>query len=388
MYHSVGRRLPDWRWAQRLTIPADAFEDHLKWLVKSGYQTVGLDELHAHVSGASALPARSVVLTFDDGYLDNWTFVTPLLKKYGLRGTILVLTDFVQADPVVRPTLEDVWAGRLEQDDLDVRGFMSWAELKAVSDMGVLNVQSHACTHAWYPVGPEIVDFHHPDDAYYWLDWNAFPEAKPFYLKTPGSSRVPLGTPIYEHSEALRATRFFPDDAESAHLTAFVSKNGGEHFFERSGWRDTLFAEVADYRKGAKPTGRYETNEERSDRYHWELTESKRIIEKEVGANVDYLVWPSHAYNEESMQCAREIYKAYTIDPAEGKHLGNRAGEDPQQFVRMGVPLIRRGDRLFAPGGRYLIKYLDEFRGNMLAKRTRQILKRVYLAASRLGVWP
>ncbi|MFH1754316.1 MAG: polysaccharide deacetylase family protein, partial [Candidatus Latescibacterota bacterium] len=123
MYHSVGRLLADWQWAPKLTIPKAVFEDHLKWLVKSGYRTVGLDELHAHVSGISALPARSVVLTFDDGYADNWTYVTPLLKKYGLCGTILVLTDFVQADPVLRPTLEDVWAGRIKEEELDVRGF-------------------------------------------------------------------------------------------------------------------------------------------------------------------------------------------------------------------------------------------------------------------------
>jgi peptidoglycan/xylan/chitin deacetylase (PgdA/CDA1 family) len=388
MYHSVGRRISDWQWTPRLTLPAEVFEDHLRWLARSGYRTVGLDDLYAHVSGASTLPPRSVVITFDDGYVDNWTYAVPLLKKYGFSGTIAVITEFVQEDSIIRPTLEDVWDGRLEEDELDVRGFMSWAELKAASDLGVLSVQSHACTHAWYPTGPEIVDFHHPGDSYYWLDWNTFPETKPYYLRAPASSRVPWGAPVYEHGESLRSTRYFPDDGELEQLTGYVVDHGAEEFFDRPDWRDSLFAEVVRYRKGKNIRARYESDEERRRRYESELTESKRIIEREVGARVDYLIWPSHAYNQESMGCALRVFKAVTVDPAVEKHLGNRPGEDPQHIVRMGVPLIVRGNRIYPPGGRYLINYLDEFRGSTIAKRTRQVLKRLYLAGSRIGVWP
>ncbi|HEU4929197.1 MAG TPA: polysaccharide deacetylase family protein [Candidatus Krumholzibacteria bacterium] len=84
MYHSIGRVLPDWHWAL-LTLVASTFESHLIALSKGGYTTVGLPELFDYVSGRCTLPKRTLVLTFDDGYLDNWTHAVPLLRKYGLR---------------------------------------------------------------------------------------------------------------------------------------------------------------------------------------------------------------------------------------------------------------------------------------------------------------
>ncbi|MEN8136799.1 MAG: polysaccharide deacetylase family protein, partial [Thermodesulfobacteriota bacterium] len=227
MYHTVGRKIPDWKWSF-LTVPADVFEDHLRWLVRKGYRTVDLDELYQHVKGEHILPERSVVLTFDDGYLDNWTYVAPLLRKYSCKGTVFVNPDFVDPTETMRSTLDDVWAGKLKEKDLPVRGFMSWQELRTLADHGPLRVEAHAMTHTWYPSGPEIVDFHHPDDGYFWLDWNAFPEQKPFYLVEPEKTAVPFGVPVYEHQKSLAVTRYFPDLDEEEALVDFVRQQGGK----------------------------------------------------------------------------------------------------------------------------------------------------------------
>ena len=45
---------------------------------------------------------KDIVLTFDDGYLDNWVFAYPLLEKYNLRGTIFVNPEFVDPSLEIR----------------------------------------------------------------------------------------------------------------------------------------------------------------------------------------------------------------------------------------------------------------------------------------------
>ena len=239
MYHSVGRVMEDWAWSD-LTVPAPVFEDHLKWLQRRGWRTASLHDFHAHTTGERPLPERTLVLSFDDGYVDNWTYVAPLLEAYGFTGTVLVTPEFVDRRSLVRPTLADVRSGRVGEEALEVRGFMTWDELREVSGSGVLSVQCHALTHTWYPVSDRVVGFHYPGDHLYWLDWNAYPEEKPDYLRTPGSSRVAPGTPVYEHAKSLAARRFFPDPDETTHMTGYVSEQGGEAFFARSQWQQML----------------------------------------------------------------------------------------------------------------------------------------------------
>ena len=67
---------------------------------RRGFHAVSLSEIHAYLKTGAALPERAIGLTFDDGYLDNWVFAFPLLKKYGMKATVFMATDFV--DPLRR----------------------------------------------------------------------------------------------------------------------------------------------------------------------------------------------------------------------------------------------------------------------------------------------
>lgn len=387
MYHSVGRIIPDWRWSE-LTLPASIFEDHLKWLRRSGYSTATLTDLHHHVAGKALLDPRTVVLTFDDGYVDNWTYVTPLLAKYGFTGTVLVTPDFVDPRDIIRPSLETVWSGKATTNALEVRGFMSWSELEKAVEAGILSVQSHAMTHTWYPVGDTIVDFHHPGDGVYWLDWNAFPEDKPYYLTRLGRSRVPYGTPVYEHAMSLESARYFPDETETEHMVSFVVENGGESFFDTADWRRTLYEESRRWRSGHELSGRFETVDERTRRIEFEMYESKRIIESRLGVPVEFLVWPGGGYDEPATEAMRRVYKAATVSSKERWMIKNRPGGDPRVISRRGIPSIRFRGRIRYAGGRYLVEFLEEIRGNSTARKKRQLMKTAYIAASCLGLWP
>ena len=378
MYHSVGRMIPDWDWSF-LTVPVGIFTDQLSWLAKAGYQTANLTELFDHVSGRKKLDRRTVVITFDDGYLDNWTYAQPLLKRFGFEATVFVNPDFVEPGNAVRPTLDNVWNGDLSENKLDVRGFMSWRELKLASDQGTLSVQSHAMTHTWYPVSDEVLDFHHPGDAYYWVDWNAYPATKPSYLKNPTKSRVLWGVPIYAHGKALETRRYFPHEAESAHLAAFVRNNSGNAFFKSERWKEMLFGELKAFRSTHSNNGRLETPAERQERVLFELNESKRIIADQLNCAVDHFAWPGGGYDDYAMAEALRHYRSVTLSSRDRSDLKNRSGEDAGKIKRIGAPYVEFGGRVLYTGGRYLINYLEEFKGNRISRKRRQMLKALYL---------
>lgn len=385
MYHSVGRALPGAK-SPLFSVPGRVFADHLEKLARAGYRPVTLDDVRAYVAGEKNLPAKSVAITFDDGYLDNWTYAVPILKKYGFFGAVFVTTDFVDPRDIVRPTLDDTGFGAIDGETLEVRGFMSWRELALASSEKVLSVESHGRTHTFYPTSPDIVDFHHPGDSHAWLDWNAHPDDKPFYMDRVGQNRVSWGAPVYAHGRSLRVRRYFPDPRETEEAAEFVRSKGGESFFRSPGWRESLGSHVQRVRKGRPAKDRYETPEEKIARYEDELQGSKRRIEQGVGRASGYFVFPGGGYTEESFDMALSIYKAVPLRSPENERIRNRPGEDPRLFSRRGTQVLSAAGRSTHTGGAYLVEFLREYQGSRFARRSRQLMKLVYLAELRLGL--
>jgi peptidoglycan/xylan/chitin deacetylase (PgdA/CDA1 family) len=139
MYHHVA---PD-----RAITPA-VFESQLRWLKDNGYNTLDSGALRAHLTGGRPAPGRSVVITFDDGYADNWVYAFPLLKKAGFKSIMFVVTGRMRDADRPRPTSEE---GGAVVDTVarerDPEGFMTWPELKAMADSGLVEIGSHTRTH-------------------------------------------------------------------------------------------------------------------------------------------------------------------------------------------------------------------------------------------------
>ena len=77
-----------------LAVPVSDFEAQMKFLSDSGCITITPDELYAGLRGEVELPPKPVLITFDDGYIDNYTNAFPILKKYNLRATIFIIPSF------------------------------------------------------------------------------------------------------------------------------------------------------------------------------------------------------------------------------------------------------------------------------------------------------
>ncbi len=130
MYHSVTDEGDS---PGEYVISPSMLEHDLQYLQQRGYTTVTLDDLQAYVASGTALPGKPVVLTFDDGYYNNYCNAYPLLQKYGMRAVLspvgTLIEQFSQTDD---PVEHEAWS------------YCTGAELKEMADSGVMEMQNHS----------------------------------------------------------------------------------------------------------------------------------------------------------------------------------------------------------------------------------------------------
>lgn len=107
-----------------LSVTLDDFEQHMKWLQEYGFTCITPGQLYDFVANGAELPEKSVLITFDDGYKDNYTNAFPIMKKYGMKGTIFVVTGFLGV----------------------YDNYLTWDQAKELLDAG-FNIESHTYSH-------------------------------------------------------------------------------------------------------------------------------------------------------------------------------------------------------------------------------------------------
>lgn len=127
MYHYVSEPPAEADIYRRdLSVTPAQLSAQIEAMAAAGFVSVRLSDLISFLAtGQPVLPPKSVVLTFDDGYQDNFDHAFPLLKQAGFTATFFVITDFVDAG---RP------------------GYMTWDELRAMHDAG-MDIGSHSRNH-------------------------------------------------------------------------------------------------------------------------------------------------------------------------------------------------------------------------------------------------
>ncbi len=160
-------------------------------------------------------PPNSVALSFDDGYVDNWVYLFPLLKKYNIKATIFVNPEFVDKREIVRNQYETELS--IEKQD-NALGFLSWDEMIKMENSGLVDIQSHSMSHTWYYSGTKLIDFFTPKDyqsrmprikQYPWISWNENPIAKPLTHNSNSFFSKKIGMPILENGRSLGITKIF-----------------------------------------------------------------------------------------------------------------------------------------------------------------------------------
>ena len=93
-YHRIGAKAPSGLLDQEvMEAEPDVFDRQIAFLSRS-FDIIGMDDLTASLEGKS-LPPSPLLLTFDDGYLDNYQVALPILKKHGARATFFIATSYI-----------------------------------------------------------------------------------------------------------------------------------------------------------------------------------------------------------------------------------------------------------------------------------------------------
>ena len=301
MFHSIGLENHYWVWSH-ISEPYAFFEKKLQLIAKK-YHTIFWADLYAYMKGEMDLPENAICLTFDDGYLDNWCYLYPLLKKYQIKATIFVNPEFVDPSEKKRPLFGQ------EQLGTTVAGFLNWSEMREMEASGLVDIQSHALTHTWYYTSPQVIDIYSEESDYKfpWLNWNNNPDSKPFYLSKDVENILPMGTPLFAHQKSLVARRFYPDQSVLLDVANYFQQQDVNKLKKAGAWQ-TLLADYLQQRGLKSFPGVYESMDDRWSRIRHELRESKAVIEKNLNKKVDFICWPGGGNDESVCRMAIEVF--------------------------------------------------------------------------------
>ena len=130
MYHSVTDQGDS---PGEYVISPSMLEKDLQWLSQHGYETVVVGDLVSHVENGTPLPEKPVMLTFDDGYYNNYRNAYPLLQKYGMQAVLspvgTLVEQFTETDD---PEEHEVWS------------YCTSGELQEMAASGVVEIQNHS----------------------------------------------------------------------------------------------------------------------------------------------------------------------------------------------------------------------------------------------------
>ena len=148
-YHRVNNIDKD-----QMTLAVEDFDAQMKFLVDSGYtfitpdelldswgdtppevvtaetvettdQTIQTEDAAPAEIGRPALPDKPIIITFDNGYADFYKNVYPILQKYNIKVTLLVITDYISLYP----------------------DYLTWAQMRELQSSGLVDVQSHTLSN-------------------------------------------------------------------------------------------------------------------------------------------------------------------------------------------------------------------------------------------------
>lgn len=109
-----------------MTITPGRFESQIKWLKENGYTVIPLKQLVSYMQGKNvALPAKPIVITADDGWKSDYTYMYPIARKYNIPITLFI------------------YPGTISQG----KNALTWDQIKELMKSGLFDIQSHTLTH-------------------------------------------------------------------------------------------------------------------------------------------------------------------------------------------------------------------------------------------------
>lgn len=118
-YHCIGYEKNN-----GLKVPQQQFRKQMEYIKDNCYTTITLQQLSKFILENKPIPQKSVVITFDDGYVDNFQYAYPILKEFNLNATVFVIAKTIDKS----------------------KNYLTSNQLKELQANGI-DIQSHTLVH-------------------------------------------------------------------------------------------------------------------------------------------------------------------------------------------------------------------------------------------------
>jgi len=124
-YHHVG--VPSTKWRLN-TVNEKSFEYQMNFIKRHGFEVISFNDLVNGIKAGHLFSRNTVVIQFDDGYEDNYTYAYPILKKYGYPAIVFLISD-----------------------KIGTPGFLTWHEVKEMENDNFI-AGAHTRHHSYLPI--------------------------------------------------------------------------------------------------------------------------------------------------------------------------------------------------------------------------------------------
>ncbi len=133
-----------------LNVMPEIFEEQLRGLKTRGWKILDSQEFIYLLSNPREKRKKCLLITFDDGFLDNYLYAYPILKKYCMKAVLFVATDFIIHMDLKRQKFtplphKEMWKLAFSERKYEV--MCTWEELKEMEESGTFDIQSHGHSH-------------------------------------------------------------------------------------------------------------------------------------------------------------------------------------------------------------------------------------------------
>ena len=257
MYHSIDSE------KNKGGIFVDEFEEHIKWIKDK--KTFKMEEL----KGLDyTLPPNSILITFDDGYKNNYTLAFPILKKYNMKATIFLNTKFIEKD----------------------EAYLNWDEIREMYESGLIDFQLHTHSHQLTVKDIEVLAFYDNESSQYFKreSYSLFFDGN--YDEKKDAKKL-NGLPVFKLRSKISIPGYKPKKNFVEKYRSIVELQENKSEKERKKFLNRLFKEKKDefFDKISE--------EQFKETVKFEILENKKIISEKLGKVPDCLAYPwGHRY--------------------------------------------------------------------------------------------
>ena len=257
MYHSIDSE------KNKGGIFVDEFEEHIKWIKDK--KTFKMEEL----KGLDyTLPPNSILITFDDGYKNNYTLAFPILKKYNMKATIFLNTKFIEKD----------------------EAYLNWDEIREMYESGLVDFQLHTHSHQLTVKDIEVLAFYDNESSPYFKreSYSLFFDGN--YDEKKDAKKL-NGLPVFKLRSKISIPGYKPKKNFVEKYRSIVELQENKSEKEKKKFLNRLFKEKKDefFDKISE--------EQFKETVKFEILENKKIISEKLGKVPDCLAYPwGHRY--------------------------------------------------------------------------------------------